>query len=438
MLSLALRRLEERHDTGRPLRVALIGAGTFGTMALAQLGRLNGVAVVGVADLDQGRARAALETAGIAGDQMVTDDVDALLAMEGLEVVIEATGAPAAGVAHAAAAIDRGVSVVMVNVEADVLAGPVLAARARAAGVVYSLAYGDQPALICELVDWARACGFAVVSAGKGTKYLPGFHEATPDTVWGHYGMSADQVDAGGYNARMFTSFLDGTKSAIEMGAVCNATGLVPQDGGLTFPPCGAGQLAEVAIPADAGGVLSRTGTVEVVSSVARDGSPIADDLRWGVYVTFAASSDYVARCFRDYGIRTDPSGRYASLYRPSHLIGLETPVSLLAAGLLGEPTGSPDAFRADVVAVAKRDLAVGEVLDGEGGFTVYGRLAPAATAAAAGSLPIGFAHGVTLARSVVRGHAVTISDLASAPTGLAWELRRESLNLTADGLDDS
>jgi predicted homoserine dehydrogenase-like protein len=422
VLSRALRELDTRRREGRPLRVGLVGAGTFGTMILAQLSRLGeGVRIVGVADRDPDRARAALARARVPGAPAVTDDAGQLLAGTGVEVLVEATGAPAAGIAHAAAAIDAGANVVMVNVEADVLAGPALAARARAAGVVYSLAYGDQPALICDLVDWARASGFAVVCAGKGTKYLPGYHEATPDTVWDHYGMSAEQVTAGGYNARMFTSFLDGTKSAIEMAAVCNATGLAPPAAGLAFPPCGASRLAQVMIPAADGGVLDGAGTVEVASSVERDGGPIADDLRWGVYVTFAAGDDYVARCFRDYGVPTDRTGRYASLHRPLHLIGLETPVSILAAGLLGEPTGSPTGFRADVAAVAKRDLAAGEVLDGEGGFTVYGRLTPAADAVGARALPIGLAHGARLVRPVAAGGVVTARDveMPDAPPAL-------------------
>ena len=414
--------------------MGLVGAGTFGAMILSQLERLHGVQVVAVVDLDAERAHGALGRAGVTGDVHVTDSLEEALA-QGIEVMVEATGAPEAGIAHAARAIAAGVHVVMVNVEADVLAGPALAARAREAGVVYSLAYGDQPALICELVDWARASGFEVVCAGKGTKFLPGYHEVTPDSVWGHYGMDAAQVAAGGYNARMFTSFLDGTKSAIEMAAVCNATGLLPQSDGLGFPPCGAARIAEVAIPSGAGGALNRSGTVEVLSSVGRDGSAIPDDLRWGVYVTFAAGSDFVARCFADYGITTDRSGQFASLYRPSHMIGLETSVSILSAGLCGEPTGVPDALRADVVAVAKRDLVPGEVLDGEGGFTVFGRLVPrdvAAPAPPADGLPIGFAHGARLRAAVSRGQVVRIDDLAEPPSGLAWQLRDESARLTA------
>jgi len=428
----ALKLLDARHASGAPLRVGLIGAGTFGTMILSQLGRLAGVEIAAVADLDAARAAAALATAGAPPGTAVTVDALGMVSGQRLDVVVEATGAPVAGVAHAAAAIEHGVHVVMVNVEADVLAGPALAARARDADVVYSLAYGDQPALICELVDWARASGFEVVCAGKGTKYLPGYHEATPDTVWRHYGMTARQVAAGGYNARMFTSFLDGTKSAIEMAAVCNATGLAPQEDGLGFPPCGAARLAQVLVPRADGGVLQRSGTVEVVSSVERDGSPIADDLRWGVYVTFAAGSEFVTRCFRDYGLTTDASGRFASMHRPFHLIGLETSVSVLAAGLLGEPTGSPDAFRADVCAVAKRDLAAGEVLDGEGGFRVYGRLAPASRALAARALPIGFAHGVRVLSPVRAGDLVTWDDVEASP-GPAAALRRESERLLAD-----
>ena len=425
MLSRALGLLDERRVAGRPLRVGVIGAGTFGTMTLSQLNRLAGVAIAGVADLDPGRAEAALARAGVAAGPLITESAAELIAIPGLEVVIEATGAPAPGVDHALAAIGQGRHVVMVNVEADILAGPVLAERARRAGVVYSLAYGDQPALICELVDWARAAGFEVVCAGKGTKYLPGYHEATPDTVWRHYGMSAEQVAAGGYNARMFTSFLDGTKSAIEMAAVCNATGLLPQDEGLRFPPCAAAGLAEVLVPEDAGGVLRRRGTVEVVSSVERDGTPIADDLRWGVYVTFAAGSDYVAQCFRDYGLRTDSSGRYAALHRPYHLIGLETSVSVLAAGLLGEPTGTPTGFNADVCAVAKRNLAAGETLDGEGGFTVVGRLLAAEHSIAAAALPIGLAHGIRVVRPVAAGAIVTLEDVDPLPPSLALEMRR-------------
>jgi predicted homoserine dehydrogenase-like protein len=287
----------------------------------------------------------------------------------------------------------------MVNVEADALAGPLLVRRARAAGIVYSLAYGDQPALICDgrLVPHRR---FRVVAAGKGTKYLPEYHASTPDTVWPHYGFAPETVAAGDFNAQMFNSFLDGTKSAIEMAAVANATGITPAPGGLEFPPCGVDDLPRVLKPSAEGGHLDHLGQVEVISSIERDGRPVFRDLRWGVYVTFRAGDagyqnagdDYVRRCFREYGFSTDPSGRYSAMYKPYHAIGLELGISVASAGLRGEPTGQPIAWHGDVVATAKRDLAAGETLDGEGGYTVYGRLLPAPVSVILGGLPLGLA----------------------------------------------
>ncbi|MCX8005809.1 MAG: SAF domain-containing protein, partial [Burkholderiaceae bacterium] len=374
-------------------------------------------------------ARAALRRVGWQEAELeavaFTDEAQRLIASPAVQIVIDATGSPAAGIQHVLACCRHGKHVVMVNVEADALAGPLLAQRAREAGIVYSLAYGDQPALICELVDWARACGFEVVAAGKGTKYLPGYHASTPATVWEHYGLTAEDAAAGGLNAQMFNSFLDGTKSALEMCAVANATGLAAPEG-LAFPPCGVDDLPRVLKPREEGGVLARRGQVEVVSSLERDGRPVFRDLRWGVYVTFAAGSDYVRRCFREYGLVTDPSGEYAALYKPYHLIGLELGITVASVGLRGEATGTPRAFLADVAAVAKRDLRAGETLDGEGGYTVYGKLLPAAISLARQALPIGLAHGVRLQRAVAAGEMVRWGDVAYDATDVAVRLRRE------------
>jgi predicted homoserine dehydrogenase-like protein len=292
--------------------------------------------------------------------------------------------------------------------------------------VVYSLASGDQPALICELVDWARTNGLPVVAAGKGTKYLPRYHRSTPETVWQDYGISAQDAARGGLNARMFNSFLDGTKSAIEMASVANATGLAAATDGLGFPPCGADDLARVLRPRAAGGVLERAGLVEVVSSLARDGSPVPRDLRWGVYVVFEAPSDYAARCFAEYGLVTDDSGRFSALFRPYHLIGLELGTSIASVGLRREPTGAPRGWEADAVATAKRDLAAGEVLDGEGGFLVYGKLMPAAESRRLRALPIGLAHGVRLVRAVRAGEPVREEDATLDVGSAAVRARRE------------
>src|SRR5450432_2666446 len=329
-----------------------------------------------------------------------------------IEVIVEATGNPAAGIRHARAAIAAGKHIVMVNVEADVLAGPLLAQEARSAGVVYSLAYGDQPALTAEMVDWARATGFRVVAAGKGTKYLPAYHDVTPTDVLSHYGLSAGEAQSAGMNPQMFNSFLDGTKSALEMAAIVNATGLDVPAGGLLFPPCGVDDLSHVMRPCDQGGVLEKSGVVEVVSSLERDGRPVFRDLRWGVYVVLEAPNDYAADCFRQYGLKTDASGRYAAMYKPYHLIGLELNISVLSAALRREPTGQPHGFRGDVASVAKRDLRAGEMLDGEGGYTVWGKLLPAAASLAAGALPIGLAHRVKLKSNVAHGAVVRWSDV--------------------------
>jgi predicted homoserine dehydrogenase-like protein len=288
------------------------------------------------------------------------------------------------------------------------------------------MAYGDQPALVAELIDWARACGFAVMAAGKGTKYHPDYHAVTPDQVWTHYGLDPARAKAAGMNPKMFNSFLDGTKSAIEMAVVANACDLAVPGDGLAFPPCGVDHLAEVLRPRAVGGVLEGAGMVEVVSSIARDGSPVACDLRWGVYVVVEAPNDYTAACFEQYGMRTDSTGRFAALYRPLHLIGLELGISVMSAALRGEPTGSSRRFRGDAVAVAKRDLKAGEMLDGEGGYTVWGKLWPAARSLAHEALPIGLAGGVPLTRAVDAGTVVRRQDVAIADSE-ATSLRREA-----------
>jgi len=432
--------MKRNHEKG-PLRIGLIGAGKFGSMYLAQAGSTAGIHVAAIADLVPARAAEALRRTGwrdgqgtaasvadalAKGTTFITDDAPAMIASPGMDVIIDATGSPSAGIAHVLYCCRHGKNIVMVNVEADALAGPLLARRAREAGIVYSLAYGDQPALICEMVDWARACGFKVVAAGKGTKYLPAYHRSTPDTVWSHYGFTEEQMATGDFNAKMFNSFLDGTKSAIEMAAVANATGLLPPGDGLRFPPCGADDLPRVLKPCAAGGLLDEAGQVEVVSSLERDGRPVYRDLRWGVFVTLTADNPYSMRCFREYGVMTDDSGRYTALYRPAHLIGLELGISVASVALRGEPTGSACDFTGDVAATAKRDLIPGDLLDGEGGFTVYGTLLPARKSVLAGALPIGLAHGVRIVRSVAAGQTVLWDDVACDAEDETVKFRRE------------
>ncbi|MBN9455969.1 MAG: Gfo/Idh/MocA family oxidoreductase [Bosea sp.] len=423
-------KLAARREAGKPVRVALIGAGKFGSMFLSQVPHIEGLEVAAIADLDPDRARAACRNVGwdearIARTRFV-DDGRAAAQADGVEVVLEATGHPAAGARHALAAIEAGRHVVMVNVEADVLVGPVLARKAQAAGLVYSMAYGDQPALVSEMVDWARAAGFVVAAAGKGTKYLPAYHTVTPDDVWTHYGLTPEAAKAAGMNPQMFNSFLDGTKSAIEMAAIANACELDVPEAGLAFPPCGVDDLAHVLRPRTVGGQLDHDGMVEVVSSLERDGRPVFRDLRWGVYVVLKAPNDYAAACFKQYGLPTDVTGRYAAMYKPFHLIGLELSISVLNAALRGEPTGMTRGWRGDAVAVAKRALKAGEMLDGEGGYTVYGRLMPAAASKTCRALPIGLAHGVRLTRDVAADQPVTEADVTLDESQPIVSLRRE------------
>jgi predicted homoserine dehydrogenase-like protein len=434
-------KLRERAAQGRPLRVGLIGAGKFAAMYLAQAPRTPGVQVAAIADLSPANARANLERVGWKseacaapsieaalkdGRTHLSEDWQALVRHPAIDIVIEATGHPLAAVEHALAAFAHRKHVVMVTVEADAFCGPLLARKAAEAGVVYSLAYGDQPAIICDLVDWARAAGFPVVAAGRGHKWLPHFAQSTPETVWGYYGLTPEQAASGGLNPKMFNSFLDGSKPAIETSAVCNATGLTPAPGGLSYPPAAVNELPSVMRPKEEGGVLHHKGQVEVVSSLTREGAEIGYDIRFGVWVVFEGESEYIRRCFAEYGVRTDPSGRYACMYKRWHLIGLEVGISVASVGLRGEPTGCATGWRADAVAIAKRDLKPGELLDGEGGYTVVGRLMPAEDSLAKGCLPLGLAHGWKMLRPVAAGEPVRWSDVAVDANAPAVKLRRE------------
>ena len=410
-------------------------------MYLSQIPRTPGVHLVGIADLSPSAARAnlarvgwdparteaaSLDSAMKDGDTHITEDWKSVVTHPGIDVVVECTGHPIAAVDHCLEAFAHGKHVVNVTVEADAFGGPLLARKAAEAGVVYSLAFGDQPAMICDLVDWARTCGFPVVAAGRGHKWLPHFCESTPETVWGNYGLTPEQAERGGLNPKMFNSFLDGSKPAIESTAVANATGLGVPSNGLLYPPASVEDIPYVTRPISEGGVLERKGMVEVISSLEPDGRKIPYDIRMGVWVTVEAETDYIKNCFEEYNAHTDPSGRYFTLYKRWHLIGLEVGLSVASVALRGEPTGVATGWRADVVATAKRDLKPGELLDGEGGYTVWGKLMPADTSVKLGGVPLGLAHDVKVVRPVAKGHIVTWADVAMDTTTRAYQLRME------------
>ncbi len=440
--------LQQRAAANNPIRIGLIGAGKFGSMYLSQIPRTPGVHLVAIADLNPDQARKNLENVGWnpllagalsaqdaikTGATWITDNWEAVATLPQIDILVECTGSPVHAVDHILKAIEHGKHVVNVTVEADAFCGPLLARKAAEKGVIYSMAYGDQPAMICDLVDWARTCGFPVVAAGRGHKWLPHFAQSTPETVWGYYGLSHEHALRGGLNPKMFNSFLDGSKPSIESTAVSNATGLAVPSNGLLYPPASVEDIPFVTRPISEGGVLEKKGMVEVISSLEKDGRKIPYDIRMGVWVTVEAETDYIKNCFEEYNAHTDPSGRYFTLYKRWHLIGLEVGMSVASVALRKEPTGVATAWNADVVATAKRDLKAGELLDGEGGYTVWGKLLPAVTSRKIGGLhdrqkgglPLGLAHDVKLIRDVPQGQSLCWDDV-QMPASRAYALRRE------------
>ena len=421
--------ISKRIDNNNPVKVALIGAGKFGSMFLSQVPSTPGLEVLVIADLKPENAIKACKNVGWSDDlinktKFVDKGIDAIKLNE-VEVVIEATGFPAAGIEHARQAFHNGKHIIMVNVEADVLAGAALVKEANSAGVVYSMAYGDQPALTAEIVEWARASGFNVTSAGKGTRYQPIYHKSSPDTVWDYYGLTHEEAKKAGMNPKMFNSFLDGTKSGLEMAAIANACDLEVPTNGLLFPPCGMDDLANILKPMKSGGLLEKNGQVEVVSSLERDGRPVFKDLRWGVFAVLEAPNEYAASCFKQYGMNTDDSGKFSAMYKPFHLIGMELNISVFSAALLFQPTGQTQKFTGDVVSTTKKILKKGEILDGEGGATVWGKLVPSKLSLSIEALPIGLAHGIKLKNEIKENEIITWNDVEFSPNDPAISYRR-------------
>ena len=410
------KKINELIDNKKTVNVTIIGAGKFGSMFLSQAPYTKGLNVFTICDLNIDKAKKACREVGWSEDQInnviFTEDFEKAINDDEVDVVVEATGHPSSGIKHARTCFKYGKHVIMVNVEADVLAGPSLSAEANSAEVVFSMAYGDQPSLTLEIIEWARASGFKVTAAGKGTKYMPEYHYSTPKTVWDHYGLTSDEAEKAGMNSKMFNSFLDGTKSSLEMSAIANASGLNVPNNGLLFPPCGMDDLASLLKEKNKGGILEKNEQVEVVSSIERDGRPVFKDLRWGVYAVLQAPNEYAASCFKQYGMNTDQSGEFSAMYKPFHLIGMELNTSIFSAALLKLPTGQTKYFKGDVVSVSKKNLKKGEKLDGEGGFTVWGKLIPASTSLNLKALPIGLANDMFLKNDIDKDKIITWNDV--------------------------
>jgi predicted homoserine dehydrogenase-like protein len=398
------------------ISVAFIGCGKFISMFLSQYNQLKKIRIDTIIDLKIDQAKKNCLNSGLSKESVnkinFVNSIDEVLDRD-IEIFIEATGNPIVGTIHAIKIIKQKKHVILVNVEADVTCGKYLVDLAKENNVICSMAYGDQPSLIMEQIEWARLNGFFVVCAGKGTKYHPSFEYSTPDTVWGHYGLTKERAEIeSGMNPKMFNSFLCGDKSAIEMCAVSNAANLKCPSNGLTFPPVGVYDIAKKLIPKEEGGLIDYEGQVEVISSIDLDQKEIPNDLRWGVYIVIKAQNQYVKNCFKDYGMVTDSSGSYSAIWRPYHYIGLELAQSIYAIALDQKATGHTKNYNAEVASYAKKDLKVGERLDGEGGFCARGKLITSQKSKEEKILPLGLTDGAILKQNINKDESIKLEDV--------------------------
>ena len=398
------------------ISIAFIGCGKFISMFLSQYNQLKKIRIDTIIDLNIEQAKKNCLNSGLSketiGEINFVNSIDEALDRN-IEIFIEATGNPIVGTVHAVKIIKQKKNLILVNVEADVTCGKYLADLAKENNVICSMAYGDQPSLIMEQIEWARLNGFSVVCAGKGTKYHPEFEYSTPDTVWGYYGLSKERAEIeSGMNPKMFNSFLCGDKSAIEMCAVSNAANLKCPSNGLTFPPVGVYDIAKKLIPKDEGGLIDYEGQVEVISSIDLNKKDIPNDLRWGVYIVIKAQNQYVKNCFKDYGMVTDVSGNYSAIWRPYHYIGLELAQSIYSIALDQKATGQIVNYNADVAAYAKKDLKAGDRLDGEGGFCARGKLITSKKSKQENILPLGLTDNAVLKKDINKDEVIKINDV--------------------------
>ena len=398
------------------IKVAFIGCGKFISMFLSQYNQLKKIKIDTIIDLKIDQAKKNCLNSGLTENTIkeinFTNSLNEAINRD-IDIFIEATGNPIVGTVHADKIIKKKKHIILVNVEADVTCGKYLSDLAKQNGVICSMAYGDQPSLILEQIEWARLNGFLVTCAGKGTKYHPAFEYSTPDTVWKHYGLTKERAEIeSGMNPKMFNSFLCGDKSAIEMCAVSNASNLKCPTNGLTFPPVGVYDIAKKLIPKSDGGLIDYEGQVEVISSIDLEKKTIPNDLRWGVYIVIKAQNKYVKNCFKDYGMATDASGNYSAIWRPYHYIGLELAQSIYSIALDKKATGFTKNYNADVASYAKKDLKIGEKLDGEGGFCSRGKLITSKKSKEEKILPLGLTDGAEVIKNIKKDEVIKISDV--------------------------
>jgi predicted homoserine dehydrogenase-like protein len=414
----------ERERSGRPISVGLVGAGQMGTGFVSQVAGMQGMDVTAIADIALDRARAALSAVGIpdeqivetnsattadealhAGKRVITRRADLLPRLNGVEAILEATGVPDLGARIAWSAILGRKHIVLLNVETDVTVGPLLYRMAQAAGVVYTGAAGDEPAATLELYNFARTLGLEVVCAGKG-KNNPLDHTATPETL-------AARAREVGASPKMLCSFVDGTKTMVEMAALANATGLKIDKRGMHGPDISVKQLPRVFSSRAQGGILDQTGVVDYAIG----------DVAPGVFVVFTTTRPVVIEELRYLKMGEGPNW---VLYRPYHLTSLETPFSVARAVLNNEPTIQPTHGPVtEVLTIAKRALRAGEKIDGIGGFTVYAGVELAEIAREEGLLPLGLAQGATLRRDIEPGQVIRYADVDLDDSQTVVQLRK-------------
>ena len=429
------RRLAELDKQGTPIRVGLVGCGRMGLGVVNQISRAPGMRVVAVADRDRGRAEAAAhanlpagvsvcETSDLGAALSAVERGDLVAAIDGrmvchlpLDVVVEATGIPEAGARVAYEAIMQGRHVVALNVETDVVIGPILKHLADRAGVVYTVTAGDEPGVLGGMCEWAAAIGLEVVAAVKGCM-RPIDWNANPQTL-------KAEAAALGLNPKMLASFRDGSKHSTEICAVANGTGLVPDIRGTHARPLRLAEIPAIMRPQEEGGILSRTGVVELAAPVLGEDNTVdlENSVTPGVYLVVTSDHPQIRE---DFTYLLMGEGPYYGLYRPYHLCAIETPFSIARAALSGEATLSPlGAPVAEVIAVAKRDLVAGQVLTGSGGAEVTGQIDRCEVCRREQLLPLGLAYDVELQRDVSAGQALTLDDVVLREDFLVCQLWR-------------
>lgn len=419
-------RLQARAREHGPIRVGLVGAGQMGTGLISQMEKMDGMRVMAVSDVIPGRAAAAYAESDVAADQVIGIDEDASKAAEviregkrvalsrsdvlaqigALDVIVECTGIPEVGAQICLQAIEAGKNIVNMNVETDATIGYLLAHRAKQKNVIYTLVAGDEPGSIKELYDFADALGFTIVAVGKG-KNNPLDRTANPDTVRAR---AVEQM----MSPKMLASFVDGTKTMVEMTSIGNGVGFAPEIPGAYGPKCTVQDLPKVFVPKAAGGIFNAPGAVDYAVGPAP-----------GVFVIITTDQPKIIRDLNY--LHLSGHGNYWALYRPYHLANLESPISVARAVLDQEvtlATYSPPV--AETIAVAKRDLAPGDKIDALGGYTVYGMIDRADTARNENTVPLGLVVGATVEKPLKAGQPIRYADVALVESQTIVRLRRE------------